>query len=346
MSKSGEIRDLRCYRVLLVDDSDSYRTALAYALARDKSIEIIGEAADGKTAMEMIARLHPDIVLMDVIMPRMDGIETARAVLHNSSAPIILMSVMARYPEHVQALDKLPAGVVDFTDKPVLVGAAGQANIAALIRRLKAAVHNQARSNDGAQGQQKLAPPSHCRIIAIAASTGGLDACRQVLSHLRPNFPPVVIAQHVDPEFAERFARLLENTVRQPVTAVSAKTLLLPGHLYVAAHYHHIECRQGALHSRLVQPGELAPSANHLFFSVGHWYGENAVGVILTGMGQDGALGLRAMREAGGWTIAQDDQSALVNGMPQAAVDAGACREVLPLERIADRLANLRFDPG
>ena len=124
------------YKVLLVDDSEAYRRALSLALSRDKSIQIVGEAADGKSALDLHARLHPDIVLMDVMMPRMDGIETAHALLRSSSTAILLLSIIVRYPEHRSALDKLPIGRVDLMDKPVLVGPAGEANTAALIRRI------------------------------------------------------------------------------------------------------------------------------------------------------------------------------------------------------------------
>lgn len=332
--------DAKPCRVLLVDDSDTYRTALASMLGRDKSIQIVGEAADGKTALELTMRLHPDVLLMDVMMPRMDGIETARAVLHSSATAIVLMSIIVRYPEHRSAFSELPKGSVDFTDKPVLVGPAGEANVAALIRRLKAAQENHSRRQEGAPSQGP--PPASCQLIAIAASTGGLEATQHIMGRLQPGFPPIVIAQHVDPEFAGRFALLLQNTLHRPVTAVKDREPLRPGSLYVAAHHHHIKVLPGIVFCLPAEAGELAPSCDQLFLSVAKWYGSSAVGVILTGMGHDGALGLKAIREAGGWTIAQDDRSALVYGMPKAALEMGACREVLPLGRIAERLAQLR----
>lgn len=332
------------YRVFLVDDSDSYRRALALALARDKSILIVGEAADGKSALELHERVHPDIVIMDVMMPRMDGIETARALLRSSSAAILLLSIIVRYPEHRSALDKLPVGSVDLMDKPVLVGPAADANIAGLVRRIKTAVQSRLRRLDDKQKAGPQQPPQTCQIIAIAASTGGMEATRRVLENLPPDFPPVVIAQHVDAAFADRFPAQLQSMLRREVTAIEDATPLHPGHLYVAAHHHHIQVRFGMVHSRPAAAGELAPNADHLFFSVAQSYGESAVGVVLTGMGHDGALGLKAIRDAGGWTIAQDDSSALVYGMPRAALEVGACREVLTLDRIADRFSQLRAD--
>lgn len=329
------------YRVLLVDDSDAYRRALSLALSRDKSIQIVGEAADGRSALEQHARLHPDIVIMDVMMPRMDGIETAHALLRSSSTAILLLSIIVRYPEHRSALDKLPLGSVDLMDKPVLVGPAGEANTAALIRRIKTAVQSRARREEDRQRAGAQQPPTSCQLIAIAASTGGMAATRRVLENLPPDFPPVVIAQHVDAEFANRFAAQLQSMLRREVTAVQEATPLLSGHLYVAAHHHHIQVRYGLVDCRPAAAGELAPNADHLFFSVAQTYGESAVGAVLTGMGHDGALGLKAIRDAGGWTIAQDDSSALVYGMPRAAVEVGACREVLTLERIADRFSQL-----
>lgn len=332
------------YKVLLVDDSEAYRRALSLALSRDKSIQIVGEAADGKSALDLHARLHPDVVLMDVMMPRMDGIETAHALLRSSSTAILLLSIIVRYPEHRSALDKLPIGRVDLMDKPVLVGPTGEANTAALIRRIKTAVQNQVRRLDDRQKSASQQPPLTCQLIAIAASTGGMEATRRVLEHLPSDFPPVVIAQHVDAEFANRFPAQLQGMLRREVTAVQDATQLTPGHLYVAAHHHHIQVRYGVVHCRPAAAGELAPNADHLFFSVAQSYGESAVGVVLTGMGHDGALGLKAIRDAGGWTIAQDDSSALVYGMPRAAVEVGACREILSLDRIAERFSQLHAE--
>ncbi len=343
---AAELGPYPSYRVLLVDDSDSYRAALGMALARDRSIQIIGEAADGKIALELIERLHPDVVLMDVIMPRLDGIETARIISGSDVAAVVLMSIIVRYPEQRGALNKVPLGSIDLTDKPVLIGKAGEASIAKLIQRLKTAVHNHRLRQERLHAQPHHIAPLSCQLIAIAASTGGMEATRHILMHLPSNFPPVVIAQHVDPEFAERFAALLQNMIHRPVTAVQSPTPLYPGHLYVASHHHHIQVRPGMVHSHPAQAGELAPSADSLFFSVSQWYGETAVGIILTGMGEDGALGLKSVREAGGWTIAQDDRSALVYGMPRAAFEVGACREVLPLTLIGERLANLRYEAG
>jgi two-component system chemotaxis response regulator CheB len=328
-------------RLLLVDDSASYRLALALLLGRDKAVRIVGEAADGQTALLLAEKLHPDVVLMDVMMPKMDGIETARIMLRTLPSAVVLMSIIVRYPEQRAALEKLPQGGLDLTDKPLLVGPTAEANIAALLLRLRAAVASRRQRRHS--GVVLAPPPTTTQLIAVAASTGGMEAIQHALCRLPPSFPPVVIAQHVGLEFAERFAPLLEKGLNRTVVAVDGLVPLLPNRLYVAAHHHHLQVDSGRVGSQNAAAAELAPNADHLFFSVAKWYGEQAVGVILTGMGHDGALGLLAMRDAGSWTIGQDDGSALVYGMPRAAVELGACREVLALTAIRDRLAALGY---
>ena len=175
----------------------------------------------------------------------------------------------------------------------------------------------------------------------MAASTGGLEAIQRVLQRLPGRFPPIVIAQHLDPTLGEQFSGLLRDALRLEVVAVDTTATLQGNRIYVAARAQHIYVRPGCVATRPAQPGELAPSADQLFFSVAGLCGNAALGIVLTGMGHDGARGLRALRDAGSWTIAQDQSSALVSGMPAAAIELGACREILGLDEIAARLSHI-----
>lgn len=330
--------------LVLADDSVAYRRALVSALLRDPTISILGDVGDGEAAVGAVGRTRPDVALLDVMMPRLDGLEAARRITRGYGVPVLLMSPLARIPEQRPDLSSLPPHLVELVDKPVLVGAAGPANIAALIGRMKAL----ARIGHAGPPREpeRRPPPASCGVVVIAASTGGMEALRTVLGRLPGSFPPVVIAQHLDPVLGAQFAGLLQNAIGQTVVPVEVSAPLAPSRIYVAAPFHHVIVRSGQVAARPAQEGELAPSADRLFSSAAASYAKRAVGIVLTGMGRDGASGLRELREASGWTIAQDEASSLVGGMPRAAMDKGACCEVLPLSRIAERLSRLALDNG
>lgn len=330
--------------LVLADDSTAYRTALVSALLRDPTISILGDVSDGEAAVGAVGRTRPDVALLDVMMPKLDGVEAARRITRGYGVPVLLMSPLARIPEQRPDLSSLPPHLVELVDKPVLVGAAGPANIAALIGRMKALARI-GHSNPPREPERRP-PPTRCALVVIAASTGGMEALRTVLGRLPASFPPVVIAQHLDPVLGAQFAGLLQSATGQTVVTVDAAVQLQPGRIHVAAPFQHVIVRSGRVASRPAQAGELAPSADQLFSSAAASYGKRAVGIVLTGMGRDGASGLRELREASGWTIAQDEASALVGGMPRAAIDKGACCEVLPLNRIGERLSRLALDNG
>lgn len=329
-------------RLVLVDDSPLFRNALSRVLARDVSLQVVGEAGDGQAALQLVAQLLPDVVVMDLMMPRLNGSETARAILRDFSGTtsVLLLSALARQPgspEHREAVASLPPGVVELYEKPTLVGAQAEANIAALSRRIKS-VHSQRVARRRPSSPLLRLPPLCASVVVVGASTGGLDALRHVLERLSGNSPPVIIAQHLVAESTARFASQLQSHVGLPVVAVDGREDLRAAHIYVSAGHSHLRVGRDVVSSVPARADELAASADDLFLSTSRSHASAAVGVVLTGMGHDGTRGLMALRQSGGWTIAQDDRSSLVYGMPRAAFEAGACCEVLSLAEISERL--------
>lgn len=329
-------------RLLLVDDSPVFRSALSRVLLRDGSLQVVGEAGDGQVALQLVTQLLPDVVVMDLMMPRLNGSETARAILRDfsSTTSVLLLSALARQPgspEHREAVAALPSGVVELYEKPTLVGTHAEANIAALIRRIKS-VHSQRLARRRHSSPLLRLPPLCASVVVVGASTGGIDALRHVLERLSGTSPPVVIAQHLVADSTVRFAAQLQSHAALPVVAVDGRQELRAAHIYVTAQHSHLRVGRDVVTSVPAGPDELAASADELFLSTARSHGSSAVGVVLTGMGHDGTRGLMALRQSGGWTIAQDDRSSLVYGMPRAAFEAGACCEVLPLAAISERL--------
>jgi two-component system chemotaxis response regulator CheB len=337
------VAPLDIIKVLVVDDSATFRAALSLALESDPTIKVVGQAADGKAAIALVDQLHPDVVTMDVVMPVLDGLEAAKHILAHRPVPILLMSTLARSEEQRMALNALRLGVVDVTNKPVLAGPDGARGVAHVIKLVKAAadVEVATRPRSGryhvatAQVQRRL------ELIAIAASTGGPPALERVLGLMPQQFPPVVIAQHLAPSFARGFADWLSAAIAREVIPVSLSEPLKPSTIYIACEGHHVRVRPGFADSVNAESGELSPNADILFHSAAASYGANALGVVLTGMGNDGAKGLKAMRTAGAWTIGQDRDSSVVYGMPRVAFEAGACCEVISLDEIASRIIGL-----
>jgi two-component system chemotaxis response regulator CheB len=333
----------RKIRVLVVDDSATFRAALSLALETDMEIQIVGQAADGRAAVEMVARLRPDVVTMDVMMPVLDGIEASKLILADRPIPILLMSTLARRDEQRMALNALRLGVVDVTNKPVLAGVGHEQGIQQVLRLVKAAADVAVTTLPTTSRAPVAVAPAQRKLelIAIAASTGGPPALERVLGLMPSGFPPVVIAQHLAPSFARGFADWLATAVGRPVISVSEPEPLKPGCIYVAGEKRHIRVRLGVASPMNVEGSELAPNADVLFHSVATVYGPDAVGIVLTGMGDDGATGLRAIREAGGWTIGQDRSSSVVYGMPRVALEAGALCESISLDEIGRRVVGM-----
>lgn len=340
-------------RVLIVDDSALVRQLLREILSADPKIEVVGAAADPYQARELIKRLHPDVLTLDVEMPRMDGLIFLENLMRLRPMPVVMVSSLTERGAEV-TLQALELGAVDFVAKPRLGVADGLQALAAELRakvRAAAAVRPPER-----RGPPLPAPARRPRIfrmtdrlIAVGASTGGTEAVRELLWTMPPDGPAVVIAQHIPPMFSTAFAQRLDRVSPMSVCEAGDGQLILPGHAYVAPGGRHLRVvRDGArMRCRLGDDDPVnghRPSVDVLLQSVADALGANACGVVLTGMGSDGARGLLAMRQAGAPTVVQDEASSVVWGMPGAAVRLGAAEAVLPLARIAewclDRLAD------
>ena len=351
------MRRTRRIKVLIVDDSALVRGLLTRILRSDAELEVVGSAADAYVAREKIKALEPDVLTLDIEMPRMDGLQFLRNLMRLRPMPVVMCSSMTERGAEA-TLMALALGAIDFVPKPKLDLASGlQAYANELIDKVKAAAGARVRALDGvaAAGELvarvSLARLGNARIIAIGASTGGTEAIRQVLMRLPATSPPVVVAQHIPRAFSAQFARRLDATSALHVREAEDGVLIQPGHAYVApGDWHLTVVSDGACHRCQVsaQPpcNHHRPSIDLLFGSVARSVGANAIGVILTGMGTDGAEGLRRMREQGAYTIAQDEPSSVVWGMPGAAVALGAVERIVPLEEIAAALGDGRERGG
>jgi two-component system chemotaxis response regulator CheB len=336
----------RKIKVLIVDDNPVFRLALSIALGRDPDIDVVGKAADGKEAVALVEQLRPDVITMDVLMPVCDGLEASRLILERHPTPILLMTTLARSDEQRLALNAMRLGVLDVTNKPVLAGPDGERGIAQVTRLVKAAAEAEVvvRPRPSRHPVAATDVRRRVQVIVMAASTGGPPAVERILHALPRTFPPVVVAQHLAPSFTRGFAEWLSTAIGHPVVPVTVPEPMKPGTVYIAGENRHLRVHSGFVEASEAGPRELAPNADRLFQSAADEYGPDALGLVLTGMGEDGAVGLKAMRAAGAWTIGQDRDSSAVYGMPKVAFDAGACCEVISLDAMAGRITSLIVD--
>jgi two-component system, chemotaxis family, protein-glutamate methylesterase/glutaminase len=328
-------------RVLVIDDSALVRQLLSDILNSDPAIEVVGTASDAIHGLEKIADLSPDVITLDIDMPRLDGLSMLDQMMPLWPLPVVMISALTR--EGADAtLKALELGAVDFIAKPQLdirQGLEALRNVVVTKVKMAAAATTQRRAAPlaSAEPRANYAPPRN--IVAIGASTGGVGAINQILAALPADAPAIVIAQHMPPMFTQQFARRLDGHCNIAVTEASDGQTIVAGHAYIAPGDKHLEVvRSGANFLCHLRTGALVnghmPSVDVLFDSVAKAAGINALGILLTGMGRDGAQGLLNMRNTGARTICQDEATSLIYGMPLAAKQIGAVMSELPLSDI------------
>lgn len=351
-------------RVIVVDDSALVRSLLAEIINRQHDMECIGTANDPLVAREMIRQTNPDVITLDVEMPRMDGIDFLGRLMRLRPMPVVMISTLTERGAEV-TMRALELGAIDFVAKPRVGLSNGLNDLATqIVDKIRVAAVAQVRrmtapsaagssgvvGGQGAAGTSAAPAPlaslgrlSTEKIIAIGASTGGTEAIREVLIRMPPDSPAIVITQHMPPGFTTSFAARLDGLCKISVKEASNGERILPGHAYIApgGTQFHI-ARSGANYVAVVDDAPPVnrhkPSVEVLFKSVAAVAGRNAYGVMLTGMGADGAVAMREMKDAGSYNYVQDEASCIVFGMPREAIAHGAADEVLPLTKIASAL--------
>jgi len=334
----------RQIKVLIVDDSALVRALLTRVLGEDPEILVVGAAPDAFVARERIKALRPDVLTLDVQMPRMDGLQFLRNLMRLRPMPVVMCSSLTERGADV-TLAALELGAVDFVTKPHAdVAHELEAYAAELIEKIKTAAGARVRPliepAGAATEPALLARGAGDQVIAVGASTGGTEAIRQLLSRLPAAAPAVLIAQHIPRAFSAQFAARMDACSAMSVREAEDEALIQPGCAYIAPGDRHLLIRRDGAHYRCrLDDGPPVnrhrPSVDLLFGSMAEQVGAAGIGVILTGMGADGARGLKQLHGRGGLTIAQDEASSVVWGMPGAAVALGAVDRVLPIEQIA-----------
>jgi len=340
-------------RVLIVDDSALMRQLLTALLSSDPAIEVVGTAPDPLVAREKIKALNPDVVTLDVEMPRMDGLAFLEKLMTLRPMPVVMVSSLTERGAEV-TLKALELGAVDIVCKPTDLAVSGMGPQGReLIDKVKAAAAARVRPlsaipSQGSPGRLAVTTiyKSTDRLVAIGSSTGGVEALRDIVTALPPDAPPIVITQHIPPKFSASFANRLDGLSAVRVKEAADGERIVAGHVFIAPGDRHLAVRRsGAALITHVYDGPLVsghkPSVDVLFHSVADACGAKSVGVILTGMGRDGSDGLLAMRQAGAATVGEDEASCVVYGMPKAARENGAVERELPLSRIAEEILRL-----
>ena len=347
----------------MVDDSALVRSLLSEIINRQKDMECVGTANDPIVAREMIRELNPDVLTLDIEMPKMDGIDFLGRLMRLRPMPVVMISTLTERGAEV-TLKALELGAIDFVAKPRIGLADGIRDLAAQIVdkvRVAAAAHVRrtagqlARPEGAPVGQHASASvqPSNVaigristeKLVCIGASTGGTEAIREILVKMPADAPGIVITQHMPPGFTTSFAARLNSLCQITVQEAADGARVLPGHAYIAPGGRQFRvARSGANYVCVVDDGEPVnrhrPSVEVLFRSAAECVGRNAFGVMLTGMGNDGARAMKEMKDAGSYNYVQDEASCIVFGMPREAILCGAADEILPLSQIAPALLN------
>jgi two-component system chemotaxis response regulator CheB len=344
-------------RALVVEDSVTVRRYLVDVLRASSELEVVAEAQDGKQAIELCERLRPDVVTLDMMLPSLSGLAATEYIMAFCPTPIVIVSGSTNRGEVFKTYEALAAGAVDVLEKPLGDTFDGRwerrfVETVKLVSRVKVITHPRARLRAATRDcvRPVACPPREpnraYRCVAICVSTGGPQALATLLHQLPADFPlPLLIVMHISPGFGEAFASWLNDQSPIPVSAAIDGEALPPcgtPRVVLAPPDHHLIVRGGRL--RLTRDPEVhscRPAVDLLFQSVAHEIGEGAIAVLLTGMGRDGARGLLTVRNAGGMTLAQDEATSVVFGMPREAIQIGAAERVLPLDEVAPTLVSL-----
>ena len=335
---------------MCVDDSALIRDLMTEIINEQPDMEVVAVAPDPLVARDLIKRHDPDVLTLDVEMPRMDGLDFLERLMRLRPMPVLMVSSLTQAGSEV-TLRALELGAVDFVQKPALGIRSGMREYAKCIAdKIRAAAQSRPRrlQSTPPPAAREIRPVmvSSEKLVILGASTGGPEAIRQVLEPLPANSPAILIAQHMPGGFTRSFAQRLDRLCRVSVKEAEDGERVLPGHVYVAPGDHHLKLvRSGANYVVRLDAGPAVnrhrPSVDVLFDSAAQQAGGNAIGILLTGMGKDGAEGLLTMRRAGAHTLAQDEESSLVFGMPREAIARDGATEVLPLDQMAPRLMAL-----
>jgi two-component system, chemotaxis family, protein-glutamate methylesterase/glutaminase len=338
-----------CIRVLMAEDSPTVYQFLMHILLSQPDMKIIGWAKNGKQAVQQTAMLQPDLVLMDLHMPIMNGLEATKAIMSSTPTPILMVTATGDPQDVALSLEALRAGAMALVEKPVgLHHAANQKQTQTLLKMIRALAEVKTvklRVSPRPIEEVDYQHTCHHKLLAIAASTGGPQALSLIFSALNRTFPmPILLVQHIGGDFSEGFISWLQSCTGLKVLLARQGDIALAGNLYVAGCDSHLGINSYGqlIISDITEIGGFRPSASYLFESAAQAFGKEAMAIILTGMGEDGVSGLKVLRQRNGYIIAQDQQSSIVYGMPKAATEAGVVNEVLSLQGIADRLLHLQ----
>lgn len=331
--------------VLIVDDSRTMRSLISAALASDPNIKVVGEACDAFEAREAIKQLSPDVVTLDIEMPKMNGLDFLERIMRLRPTPVIVISSLTEQGTDT-SIRALEIGAVDCIAKPSVRNGSSLEDLGARVKAAACAHVKMADPKTVNHSRPLTAPIDYVpdgRVVAIGASMGGVEALCALLTAFPENCPPTVVTQHMPPLFTRSFAERLDRLCRPKVTEASDGAVLTPGQIYIApGGPAHLEIIGSDRPRCRLREGELVsghrPSVDALFCSASRTLASRAIGVILTGMGRDGARGLLSMRESGAETIGQDETTSLVYGMPRAAYEIGGVGVQLPLAAIAERI--------
>ncbi|MFC3122663.1 protein-glutamate methylesterase/protein-glutamine glutaminase [Agaribacter flavus] len=333
-------------RVLVIDDSALIRSLLSEIISHDPELELVGAAPDAYVAKDMVVQLKPDVITLDIEMPKVDGLTFLDRLMKAKPTPVLMISTLTEKGAEA-TIRSLELGAIDFIPKPKIDVAKGMGEYQAeIVSKIKLAARSKPRRFNPEKCSSKVTPIQYKGteiIVGIGASTGGTEAIKEVLMGLSPAFPATVITQHMPPNFTKSFAKRLDGMCKVKVKEAEDNERLLPGNVYIAPGDKHLEVmRHGADYRTKLNDGPLVsghkPAVDVMFASLAKTVGKNTVATILTGMGRDGAQGLLALKQAGATTMAQDEASSVVFGMPKVAIELGATANIIPLEKMSAAL--------